>query len=127
MGASTAGRRFSAGNTRGLIEALLGGYEARRGCGLFSAGNTRGLIEASLGLLDSVSELPHGFSAGNTRGLIEASLNRCRATKHAITASFPRGIPAASLKQQVDHALPRDNVSWLFSAGNTRGLIEAYP
>ena len=60
---------FSAGNTRGLIEAGTGAAdrEARK---QFSAGNTRGLIEADPAR--SPRRLNCRFSAGNTRGLIEA-------------------------------------------------------
>ena len=37
--------------------------------------------------------------------------------------SFPRGIPAASLKRDLLHTLSSQQQE--FSAGNTRGLIEA--
>ena len=41
------------------------------------------------------------FSAGNTRGLIEADRLRCPDIDPHDKASFPRGIPAASLKRQL--------------------------
>ena len=41
----------------------------------FSAGNTRGLIEAGPPRVDDEAPDVFGFSAGNTRGLIEAVMN----------------------------------------------------
>ena len=111
--------RSSAGNTRGLIEAVArppdGRHRnerlprgipaaslkpARRECeawgvGGSSAGNTRGLIEAMY-LLPQRGTDAQQSSAGNTRGLIEAR-----------PARYLAGATGAS------------------SAGNTRGLIEA--
>ena len=109
----------SAGNTRGLIEAvymvlqLLSIYRLPRGIpaaslkpffiyltlsrsSTSSAGNTRGLIEA----LRVRSSMPTQFksSAGNTRGLIEAS---SPPTVTFYYPRLPRGIPAASLKPAV--------------------------
>ena len=60
----------SAGNTRGLIEAV----DSRHLLGTLppsSAGNTRGLIEAESA--SSPSSVSPWSSAGNTRGLIEAA------------------------------------------------------
>ena len=59
-----------------------------------SAGNTRGLIEA----VDQPSGVPSCWasSAGNTRGLIEAADVELR--RHP-AERLPRGIPAASLKR----------------------------
>ena len=63
----------SAGNTRGLIEAIRGGVGRRRRARVSSAGNTRGLIEASSVLVAYLASLGFSLSsAGNTRGLIEA-------------------------------------------------------
>ena len=84
-------------------------------------------------------------SAGNTRGLIEAALRRRR---NRPRGCLPRGIPAASLKQdrprrvvprlrRLPRGIPaaslkrwtptsRNGVLPQSSAGNTRGLIEAF-
>ena len=59
----------SAGNTRGLIEAVAGDPQNFHNV-KSSAGNTRGLIEAGVGCDSMGSAL--SSSAGNTRGLIEA-------------------------------------------------------
>ena len=60
----------SAGNSRGLIEALLAGWFVSRHS-LSSAGNSRGLIEAFL--LQIRIQIENPSSAGNSRGLIEAA------------------------------------------------------
>ena len=116
---------FSAGNTRGLIEAAQRQFFTDRASAPFSAGNTRGLIEASLTCPNGdPSHVERTFSAGNTRGLIEAEWRSLLSWLPA-SRCFPRGIPAASLKQITDHAtLPSPQIA-RFSAGNTRGLIEA--
>ena len=126
-------RRSSAGNTRGLIEAVEPDeYRGRAECSL-----PRGIPAASLKLLTGPilvapsQSLPRGIpaaslkqnlkfhllvvstrsSAGNTRGLIEAPLT---STGTASPTCLPRGIPAASLKprsRRMDHqrdgGLPR--------------------
>ena len=61
-----------------------------------SAGNTRGLIEALGGERGKLA--PGRSSAGNTRGLIEAvSLS----SSWIMRGCLPRGIPAASLKPEL--------------------------
>ena len=60
---------FSAGITRGLIEAFTA-LSNWRSFVMFSAGITRGLIEAGRPLV--IASASAGFSAGITRGLIEA-------------------------------------------------------
>ena len=59
-----------------------------------SAGNTRGLIEALLALWQRLRLLMS--SAGNTRGLIEATTILSMSAMRMV--GLPRGIPAASLK-----------------------------
>ena len=133
--------RSSAGNTRGLIEAL-----SRPGAPPPRRRLPRGIPAASLKLVGldrrrrGDRRLPRGIpaaslkhhgrgarcgagrlsSAGNTRGLIEAAICR-RPTSPP--GRLPRGIPAASLKR-----LGPGRTSlrrFRSSAGNTRGLIEA--
>ena len=62
-------------------------------------------------------------SAGNTRGLIEARSDARRQILHL--GCLPRGIPAASLKQNT--GVLNFGTFLASSAGNTRGLIEARP
>ena len=83
----------SAGNTRGLIEAMEMHDHPQMARDRSSAGNTRGLIEA----VSMPATIPARClsSAGNTRGLIEASSTPI---SRRATPCLPRGIPAASLK-----------------------------
>ena len=79
----------SAGNTRGLIEALEV-ENAKQNEVLPSAGNTRGLIEAAYpAARRSASWTP---SAGNTRGLIEAAASGILSPigRFAFRGEYPR-------------------------------------
>ena len=105
--------RSSAGNTRGLIEAIVILFLVSI-LGQSSAGNTRGLIEAGRPSIDgsSPARLPRGIpaaslkpgraappcssaatsSAGNTRGLIEAWITSkgARAGRWVFRGEYPR-------------------------------------
>ena len=86
-----------------------------------SAGNTRGLIEAAWG------SQAHRPATSLPRGIPAASLKRLAPGrgKHALQVfRLPRGIPAASLKLCV--VCTTADGPGRSSAGNTRGLIEAY-
>ena len=111
--------KSSAGNTRGLIEAsphstwLTNRWTS-------SAGNTRGLIEAR-----AVRSRGRLVCGSLPRGIPAASLKRYgRATTRPAEQRLPRGIPAASLKQRGGYAVRSEPPA--SSAGNTRGLIEAW-
>ena len=80
---------FSAGITRGLIEAFPLLFRSLRVPG-FSAGITRGLIEAPR--TDEGQSGRRRFSAGITRGLIEASdrLERLGLQADVFRGDYPR-------------------------------------
>ena len=123
----------------------MGPGDARAARGAFSAGITRGLIEACEPSSDRRGRA--AFSAGITRGLIEAGTVR-KAEEHD-AVGFPRGLPAASLKPRFRPRWPSPEPRFSagitrglieahfhlrgvqphqgrqFSAGITRGLIEA--
>ena len=90
-----------------------------------SAGNTRGLIEASGKPARSMDAVCHGLP----RGIPAASLKpeiEVAATRDIRGSSLPRGIPAASLKRRSGDRLVVYEEHLPSSAGNTRGLIEAW-
>ena len=110
-------KKSSAGNTRGLIEAVCIPLDGRREWSL-----PRGIPAASLKL--GVTPLPRSRGNSLPRGIPAASLKlRVAGSPGERRTRLPRGIPAASLKLHVSpRCLPFTRQS---SAGNTRGLIEA--
>ena len=110
-------RWYSAGTSRGLIEAAPTLIPTPRHPA-YSAGTSRGLIEARSWRPSRDGQ--RQYSAGTSRGLIEATAAPSRPYSRP---SIPRELPAASLKLLLRLAVERQRTT--YSAGTSRGLIEA--
>ena len=110
----------SAGNTRGLIEAVFGG-SAGNSLRWSSAGNTRGLIEAEEPWLFARprQRLPRGIPAASLKG--HGGRRAKRTCRSSSSAGNTRGLIEAATGPLADGRCSSPSSS----AGNTRGLIEA--
>ena len=115
-------RRLPRGIPAASLKHRASQEESHAGHDSSSAGNTRGLIEAPR------RWCPGCRSGRLPRGIPAASLKQPAAAPAALAAApgLPRGIPAASLKPWRLPGGCRSVAQPASSAGNTRGLIEAF-